>query len=139
MKSNRQFVEDFYFKIWNTGDEEIAHRILAPGLQFRGSTGPVKHGVDEFLDYVRHIRDALSDYTCIIDALVTDGEQSFAKMRFRGRHTGAFFGVAPSNEIIEWTGAALFHLESGQIDSIWVLGDVDDLKIQLGLADRVAP
>ena len=136
----RQLIEDFYYKIWNTGDEETAHRILASDLTFRGSTGAVKSGVPQFLDYVRLIRTALSEYECVIDTIVSEeGQQSFAKMLFRGRFTGEFFGVTPSGEIVEWAGAALFHFEDGKINSLWVLGDVDNLKVQLGLAKTIAP
>jgi steroid delta-isomerase-like uncharacterized protein len=139
MDSNQKLIEDFYNKIWNSGDETTAHRILAPNFRFRGSTGPTKSGVEEFLDYVRLIRDALSEYDCVIETIVTENQQSFAKMLFRGRHTGQFFGVAPSGRVIEWAGAALFHFERGQIDALWVLGDVDHLKSQLGLSKQIAP
>src|SRR5262249_32601689 len=99
---NRNLVEDFYFKVWNQGDEDVARRILAPDLQFRGSTGPMKSGVDDFLGYVRLIRGVLSRYECVIEELVTEGDRTFAKMLFRGVHTGRFFGVAPTGREVGW-------------------------------------
>ncbi len=139
MKTNRKLVEDFYYKIWNEGNEVIAHKILSPTLKFRGSTGPIKNGIDDFLDYVRLIRKALGDYECIIDSLVTEGEKTFAKMTFRGKHIGLFFGVEPTKRMIAWDGAALFCIRDNQICNIWVLGDIDNLKQQLGLADKTPP
>ena len=136
---NRRLVEDFYFRVWNAGDEETARRILAPELEFRGSTGPSKSGVDQFLDYVRLIRGALDEYRCVIEELVTEGDRSFARMRFQGRHTGRFFGVEPTGRPVAWAGAALFRIADGRIRSIWVLGDVDGLKQQLGLAEPTPP
>jgi predicted ester cyclase len=118
-------VEEFYFKVWNLGDEEVARRILAPELQFRSSTGPTRAGVEEFLSYVRLIRTALSDYECVIEDFVSEGDRSFAKMLFRGIHTGRFFGVAPTGRQISWVGAALFRFREGRIGAIWVWGDVD--------------
>ncbi|MCG8423141.1 MAG: ester cyclase [Proteobacteria bacterium] len=139
MSTNRRLIEDFYYKVWNAGDEKTAHRILAPHLAFRGSTGPSKSGVAEFLDYVRLIRNALGNYECVIDELVTEGDRSFAKMIFRGIHVGTLFGVEPTGQQIEWAGAALFRIHDAQISHIWVLGDVDSLKNQLGLVEEISP
>jgi predicted ester cyclase len=139
MPESTALIEDFYFKVWNRGDEDVAREILAPALSFRASTGPVKSGVPEFIDYVRLVRGALSDYECIIEDLVTEGDRAFAKMLFRGRHTGRFFGVEPTGRELAWVGAALFRFSGGRISSIWVLGDVDGLKVQLGLARPTPP
>ncbi len=49
----QRLVETFYFDVWNRGDEEAARRILSSDLEFRGSTGPTKRGVDQFLGYDR--------------------------------------------------------------------------------------
>jgi predicted ester cyclase len=137
--SHRILIEDFYYRVWNRGEEEVARQILASDLRFRGSTGPIRSGVEDFLSYVRLIRGALSCYECVIEDLVMEGDRVFAKMLFKGRHTGTFFGVAPSEREISWAGAALFHIAQNRIHSIWVLGDVDSLKQQLGLAALVAP
>jgi steroid delta-isomerase-like uncharacterized protein len=136
---NRSLVEDFYFKVWNRCDEECARRILASDLQFRGSTGPTKSGIEDFLAYVRLIRRALSEYECVIEDMVTEDDRSFAKMLFRGRHVERFFGVDPTGREITWAGAALFQIRERRISSIWVLGDVDGLKRQLGLAEQIHP
>ncbi len=135
----RGLVETFYLRVWNRGDEESARRILSSDLEFRGSTGPTKRGVDQFLGYVRLIRGALSDYECVIEHTVVEPPNLFAKMLFRGTHAGPFFGVPPTGSVLSWAGAALFTVAASRICSIWVLGDVDGLKQQLGLARSVPP
>ncbi len=132
-------VEEFYARIWDAGDEGAAHRLLAPDLRFRGSTGVGLEGVGAFLDYVRLIRRALAGYRCCIEEVVVEGDRAFARMRFAGRHVGTFLGVAPTGRRLQWAGAALFRVEGDRIRSVWVLGDVDGLKQQLGLAESVAP
>jgi steroid delta-isomerase-like uncharacterized protein len=132
-------VEEFYARIWNAGDEEAAHRLLASDLRFRGSTGVGLEGVGPFLEYVRLIRRALADYRCTIEDVVVERDRAFAKMRFVGRHVGTFMGVAPTGRTLQWVGAALFRVEGGRIRSLWVLGDMDGLKQQLGLSESVSP
>jgi predicted ester cyclase len=60
-------------------------------------------------------------------------------MLFHGRHTGPFFGVPPTGNVVSWAGAALFTVAASRIRSVWVLGDVDGLKQQLGLAVSIPP
>ncbi len=135
----RGLVESFYRDVWNRGDEDAARRILASDLQFRGSTGPTTLGIDAFVDYVRLIRGALGDYRCVIEDVVVEPPRLFARMLFRGTHTGTFLGVPPTGKVVSWAGAALFTAAGSWIRSVWVLGDVDALKQQLGIARSVPP
>lgn len=135
----RGLVESFYFDVWNRGDEEAARRILSSDLEFRGSTGSTRRGIDPFIGYVRLIRGALSGYRCVIEDVVVEPPKLFARMLFSGTHTGPFFGVPPTGKVVSWAGAALFTVAGSRICSVWVLGDVDALKQQLALADSVPP
>ncbi len=135
----RALVESFYLDVWNRGDEEAARRILSSDLEFRGSTGTTRRGLDPFLGYVRLIRGALGGYECVIEDAVVEPPKVFAKMLFRGTHTGPFFGVPPTGNVVSWAGAALFTVAGSRICNVWVLGDVDGQKQQLALAEFVAP
>lgn len=52
-------------------------------------------------------------------------------MRFGGRHVEEFRGFAPTGELVEWQGAALFEIDAGLITSAWVLGDLAALDALL--------
>jgi steroid delta-isomerase-like uncharacterized protein len=127
-------VESFYADVWNKRDFDVARRIISDDFRFRGSLGPEKRGIDGFLDYVETIHHALADYTCVIDDLVVEGDKAAARMTFRGHHQGRFFGAPPTNRHISWSGAAFFRCTEGQIAELWVLGDIDAVKQQLGVA-----
>jgi len=124
-------VEAFYRRIWNTGELDAAPELLAKDFVFRGSLGAELRGIPAFLDYVRPIRTALAEYRCDILECVADGRQAFAKMRFGGRHVGAFRGFAPTGKHVEWLGAALFKFDGGVIAELWVLGDLASLDALL--------
>ena len=126
-------VERFYNEVWNRADEAVARAILHPNLSFTGSLGRSLTGIDEFISYLHSIHAALGNYTCDIVDLVTAETRAAAHMRFHGVHRGTFFGVPPTGRIIEWAGAAFFTIRQGQITELWVLGDVDAVKQQLGL------
>jgi steroid delta-isomerase-like uncharacterized protein len=127
-----RLVERFYHEVWNNVDADVAREILHADLRFRASLGPVRIGPEGFIEYMRSIHAALADYKCTIDDLIETDRRAVARMRFRGLHQGEFFGVPATGREIEWAGAAFFSTDGLQITDIWVLGDVDSVKQQLG-------
>ena len=127
----RRLVTRFYDEVWNRPDPSVISQLFHEDCVFRGSLGTERRGHQELADYVREVTGALGDYRCDIEALVVEGEQAFARMRFSGRHTGPFLGFAPTGAEIAWEGAALFDIEDGLIRSLWVLGDLAGLTAQL--------
>jgi steroid delta-isomerase-like uncharacterized protein len=123
-------VQQFYDRIWNAGDENVA-ALLTPEFSFRGSLGTTTRGHAEFLDYVRSVRCALANYHCEILDCVTEFPLAFARLCFSGRHVGPFRGFPASGKSVEWHGAALFRLSDGRIQDLWVLGDLAALDQQL--------
>jgi steroid delta-isomerase-like uncharacterized protein len=128
----KTLVERFYGEVWNRGDETVAREILQPALQFRGSLGVERQGIDEFLRYMREVHSALADYRCAIDELITTESRAAARMLFTGTHRGVLFGIPPTGRVITWAGAAFFTIVQGQITRIWVIGDIEGVKRQLG-------
>ena len=127
-----ELVRRFYNDVWNRRDEGAAREILDPGLKFRASLGPESLGVGAFIDYLRLIHDALSDYHCVIDDLIEIDTRASARMTFSGRHTGVLLGVQPTGRELSWCGAAFFTTNGRRIIEVWVLGDLDAVKRQLG-------
>ena len=132
MCGSRILVERFYADIWNRQDFVVADEILAPDFRFRGSLGSETVGIPAFLDYVQSVHAALADYRCIIEELVIDDNVAAARMTFTGIHRGPLFGVAATGKPVSWVGAAFFKFAQAHIVSLWVLGDIDGLKRQLG-------
>jgi len=128
----KSLVERFYYEVWNRADEGVAREILHPEFQFRASLGPERRGPDGFIEYMRSIHAALGNYTCIIDDLVTTENRAAARMTFKGIHRARFFETEPTEREITWAGAAFFKTDGDKIVELWVLGDIDSVKQQLG-------
>jgi len=131
----QELVERFYHEVWNRADEDVAREILHADFQFRGSLGPVYRGPDGFIGYMRSVHAALANYICEIVDLITAEDRAVARMRFTGLHQDSFFGVEATGRNIEWSGAAFFTCRHGKITALWVLGDIDAVKKQLGAGD----
>jgi predicted ester cyclase len=127
-------VARFYHDLWNEADDRVASEILHPEFDFRGSLGPTRTGPDGFVTYMREVHAALGNYTCTIEDLIVSNDRAAARMRFDGVHRSAFFGVPATGRLIIWGGAAFFTLRDRKIGKLWVLGDIDSIKQQLGAA-----
>ena len=127
-----QLVKRFYHEVWNTADADVAREILHTDFRFRGSLGPEKRGPSGFIEYMQAVHTALADYTCIIDDLVVTEHRAAVRLTFRGQHQNEFFGIAATGKQIEWAGAAFFTCDGQQITKLWVLGDIDAIRRQLG-------
>jgi steroid delta-isomerase-like uncharacterized protein len=136
--SPRRLVERFYHEVWNRADEAVARAILHRDFDFRASLGPTRTGPDGFIDYMRSIHAALGDYQCIIEDLIETDRRAAAKMTFTGIHRAPFFAVAATGRRITWAGSAFFTTDGRQISALWVLGDIDAVKQQLGAAPGAA-
>jgi steroid delta-isomerase-like uncharacterized protein len=126
-------VRRFYGEVWNRADEAVAREILHKDFHFRASLGPERRGPDGFIDYMRAIHRALAGYTCMIDDLIATERRAAARMAFGGIHRASLFGVEATGREISWAGAAFFTTDGRQIVELWVLGDVDSVKRQLGV------
>ncbi len=134
----KALVERFYNEVWNRADEAAAVEILHAELRFRASLGPERCGPEGVSGYLRAVRQALPDFVCIIQELIATDSEAAARMHFEGHHRGAFFGIEATGRKITWAGAAFFKTDGAQITDIWVLGDIDSVKRQLGAASSAA-
>jgi steroid delta-isomerase-like uncharacterized protein len=125
-------VRRFYDEIWNRGDETVARTILHPDFRFRGSLGVTADEIDGFLAYARSVHASLGEFRCIIDDLIEGEGRAAARMTFTGFHRGDVLGVAATHRTVSWAGAAFFTIRDGRIAELWVLGDLDGLRRQLG-------
>jgi len=127
-----QQVRKFYSEIWDARKFEEIPNVLHDNFVFRGSLGQEKHGHDGFKDYVIYVHSGLSNYKCIIEELVIQPEQVFARMNFTGLHSSEFMDFPATNKQVSWSGAALFTFLGEKVSSLWVLGDLKSLEQQLG-------
>jgi steroid delta-isomerase-like uncharacterized protein len=127
----REIVHTFYDEIWNRQDFAAIPRLCHEDLEFRGSLGEERRGLEGFESYVRSVATALGDYRCDIEDLVVEESKAFAKVHFSGVHRGHLLGHPATHKRVAWAGAALFTIERDRIKSAWVLGDLHGLVRQL--------
>lgn len=129
--NNQGLIEKWYLEMWNEWKTDIFPEILVPEITFRGSLGQEKKGYNGLKEYMDYIKSAFPDFHNKIELIITEKNQSFAKLKYSGTHKGEIFGFKPTNRKIEYYGTAVFTFENEKIKDVWVLGDIFGLMKQL--------
>lgn len=134
--STKDLIEKFYYRGWNRRDENVILECLHVDVKFRNALnarGKKDRGPQAFLEYVRQLMAVVQNFTIKLDDIVVEeGKKAAVRCTSRGIHRGTFFGVAASGYEVSWTSMAFVTVLDGKIVEIWVLGDVDSLKNQIG-------
>jgi steroid delta-isomerase-like uncharacterized protein len=128
----RDLVLRFYQRLWNQWDDAAVEETLAPDVTFRGSLGRTTVGRDEWRNYRDDIRSAAPDFHNELLDLIAAGDRAAARLRFSGTHRGLILGIPATGCAFAYTGAAFFTVANALITDIWVIGDLDALRQQLG-------
>ncbi|MDH3670632.1 MAG: ester cyclase [Gammaproteobacteria bacterium] len=131
MGIHKEQVKKFYRVLWDAHDNDQIPSVLHEDFAFRGSLGQEKRGHAGFAEYVDMVHDALGEYRCIIEELVSESNKVFAKMKFTGIHKGEFLGYSPTQQRVSWNSCALFTFRGDKVANLWVLGDLASLQKQL--------
>ncbi len=124
-------VRFFYSQVWDAHDVGAIAEVFHEDLSFRGSLSETRRGHDGFQDYLDSVHQALGDYRCVIEDLVSEPGKVFAKMHFTGIHRGPFMGYSATQQRVSWSGCALFTFSGDKVSDLWVLGDLKSLEQQL--------
>ena len=124
-----------YAQMFNTGDLDEADELFAPDFIIRHLDAPEldREGWKEFS---RPFVSGFSERWLTVEDLVTEGHEVVARMTFSGRHTGEFFGVAPTGREVRFTGIVWFRIAKGKIVEHWGEFDALGLMQQLGVVEQ---
>ncbi|OIN82316.1 ester cyclase [Mycobacterium malmoense] len=121
-----------------TGDEELAQRIIAPGYvnqEADDDPDDVERrllGPAGFLATSRWLRDAFSDLRFELQETAAEDEIVIAAAAMTGEHTGVFNGIEPTGKRINHKQVHIFTVAGGQITHHRAVRDDLGLLLQLG-------
>ena len=126
------------FRVLESGDEELARQIIAPGFVNREAdddpedTERQQHGPAGFLATGQWLRDAFSDLRFEYKETAADGGTVLAATTMTGTHTGTFNGIEPTGKAIRHEQVHIFTVVDGQITLHRAVRDDLGLLMQLG-------
>lgn len=126
------------FRLIETGDEELARRIIAPSYvnqEADDDPDDVERrllGPAGFLATSRWLRDAFSDLRFEPQETVAEDRVVIAAATMTGEHTGVFNGIEPTGRRINHKQVHIFTVAGGQITHHRAVRDDLGLLLQLG-------
>ena len=63
--------------------------------------------------------NAFEDFRVEVDDVIEAGATLVGRYTYRGRHTGAFMGIAPSGAQIEMHSIDIWHVRDGRLHEHW--------------------
>jgi predicted ester cyclase len=126
------------FRLIETGDAELAERIIAPGyLNQEAEDDPDDAerqlpGPAGFLATSQWLRDAFADLRFELQEACAEEGVVMAAAIMTGQHTGTFNGIAPTGKRIRHKQVHIFRIRDGRITRHRAVRDDLGLLLQLG-------
>ena len=132
--AKRQLIDRYFYKGWNKCDESVMNEILEEKFIFRGALSRKRRNRVDFIKYMCKVHTALGNSVMEAVDLVISGNKAAARVKANGIHKSTFFGVEATGHEISYQAAIFFTFnnEGTHIKEIWMIGDIDSLKNQLG-------
>ncbi len=107
-----------------------AHTIVHPTAMpcetaFYGPTGVT--------EWLQEQWNAFDDLAVVDHFTVTQHDIVAVRWTARGTSTGQFMGLAPTGQVVEFTGVSMYRIENGQIAEIW------DTRNTIGILHQLDP
>jgi predicted ester cyclase len=126
------------FRLIETGDSELAQRIVAPDyVNAEAEDDPDdverrRQGPAGFLATSQWLRDAFADLRFELHETVAEDSVVMAAATMTGEHTGTFNGLEPTGKRIHHKQVHIFSVVDGQITHHRAVRDDLGLLLQLG-------
>jgi predicted SnoaL-like aldol condensation-catalyzing enzyme len=117
-ENNVETVIRYYTDLLAHGEREAAGEVLAPGYVDHGIAA-YEGGTEVFLERLDEFERAFRNRLIVLEDVTADGDQVVVHWIASLRHTGVFFGLAPTGAEIETSGADVFRIEDGRIAERW--------------------
>jgi len=131
MSTNRQAVLDFFERLWNQGELEVAEQVLATDFTFLNPP-TVMHGVEAFQKFVQSLRTSLEGLNFHLEDVVEEGDIVAARWVLTGTHAAPFMGYPATGKKVAMNGCDFCHMQDGKIikmhASMDMLGMINQIK-----------
>ncbi len=128
-EENKAIARRFLTELQNEKNLAVIDELVADN--FVGHTADVA-GPAELKSVVSDNLSAFPDLHVTIEDQIAEGDMVVSRYRARGKHKGAYRGVPPTGESVDYTVVSIHRLAGGKIVEGWRVVDRLDLVHQIG-------
>lgn len=129
-ENNKTSIRRFY-DVYNQGREDVLNEIIASDYLDYGPGEPVR-GLEGAKTNVQVLSTGFDQIHFVIDAIIAEGDTVAVRWTGAMRHSGTFFGIAPTNKHVSFTGMSMYRLKNGKIVETRIVQDIAGLLKQIG-------
>ncbi len=126
MADNRQVIETWFNRVWNTPDESAIDDMLVPDTEAEGLGSQALIGPEGFKTFHRHFFDMMEDIEITVNKSLESGEWIAAHISMSAKKKG-------TGDPIKMTGQAFVKIKDGKLVQAYNHLDFMGLYQQLGL------
>lgn len=126
------FVREAFESTMLAGEPGAVDQYFSPSLDYYRSSGDIARRQD-LKDDVEMLNSAFPNLEGEIPRIIAEESKVSFLYVLRGAHEGTFEGIAPTNEEMEANGAAIAHVDDGEITEYRVVFDNLGMLEQLGV------
>ncbi|MFT4923667.1 MAG: steroid delta-isomerase-like uncharacterized protein [Haloarculaceae archaeon] len=119
-----------YLNAFNERDRETMTELLADDVVEHGVHDEL-HGPDEIQQFLHAHFETFPDYSGRSETVVAEDDVVTVRYTAEGTHTEEYQDVSATGHTVEWTGMAMYRIEDGKIQEIWIEEDRLGLLQQL--------
>lgn len=124
----------WFHEVWNEGRTETVYELVAPKAVARGQRGAESEirGPEEFVQFVREIREAFPDIALVIEDIFGSGDKVVVRWSATMTHRGDSLGIPHTGKMVRSRGISIARITEGQIVEGWDNWDQLGMLEQLG-------
>ena len=123
----RRFVDEIFVK----GNADAVDKLVTSNFTPH-SWGDMPSGIEPLKAAIKRVHAGLSDVSMKIEDVIAEEDKVAVRLTARGRHTGEFMGLPPSDREYTISETHICHLRDGKISEHWRDADMLGLMRQLG-------
>lgn len=111
---------------------DVIDETVAPNIVCHGFPGGDPFDHESYKQFFRIFQSSFSGMQFTIDALIADDRYVSVRWTITCSFTGAFAGIEPTGQTVEFDGMVLYRLEDGLIAETWLHINELSLLAQIG-------
>ena len=113
--ANKAVVRRFYEEVVSTGDVERVPSFIGEECVETDGRVRVESGIEGMIEHVRGVRSVYPDLRITVGRQVAEGDWVASAITATGTHAGEWLGMAPTGQVLEFTGVNVDRVVDGRI------------------------
>ena len=137
VEDNVKLLTRWFQEVWNEGNMQTVHELLAPDGIARGQAGPgvELRGPEEFSRFVEQIRSAFPDIKIAVEDAFGCDDKVALRWSATMTHSGDGLGIAATSKPVRLTGITIVRIVNGKLVEGWDNWDQLAMLEQIGVYD----